>query len=113
VSSPKKPPAPAPEGIPLAALYSDPKFKRNYDIEFKVALDEDMRRNAARGAKLPPDNRKGDRGALALRITQLMKGNPTVTRTADILALLGPIKGKNGKPLSKETLRKAVNRARR
>jgi len=67
---------------------------------------------AHRGAKMPPDNRKGDRGALALRITQLMKDNPTVTRTADILALLGPIKGKDGKPMTKERLRKAVNRAR-
>ena len=40
-----------PEGIPLAALIAGKGFKRNYDIEFKEALDETLHRDAIDGAK--------------------------------------------------------------
>jgi hypothetical protein len=40
-----------PEGIPLSALIKGDGFKRNYDIEFKTALDADLQRNAVAGIK--------------------------------------------------------------
>jgi hypothetical protein len=40
-----------PEGIPVASLISSKGFKRNYDIEFKEALDETLHRDAVAGGK--------------------------------------------------------------
>jgi hypothetical protein len=72
-----------PAGIPLSALIKSDGFKRNYDIEFKTALDAEVAAAAARGAKAQTNlDRKGKKLQRTQHITALATQPENLRRSA-------------------------------
>jgi hypothetical protein len=72
-----------PEGIPLSALIKGDGFKRNYDIEFKVALDAEIAAAAARGAQAQSNlDREGKKLARTQYIADFAMRSENLKRSA-------------------------------
>jgi len=74
------------EGIPLATLIKGDGFKRNYDIEFKTALDAELIAAAMRGDQ--GVKRRGKLGDAALYIQKIVNEESAGTKPRKLRELM-------------------------